>query len=133
MAKLDPLENAKVVDPRNKVHVAPSESPSASAEGGSALSGNGDGDEGAVSASETPSAGAPRISEKGSARAAKRAAEVAVLAPAPRQYKVLKDKVISRNGSITTLRSGSTISELGYGGAEGVQRLVDAGVDLEEI
>lgn len=59
-----------------------------------------------------------------------------IVATAPvvqrRRYRVLKDVTFSFFGQITSFRMGDVIEEAGYG-AEGITRLLDSGVPLEEV
>lgn len=50
-----------------------------------------------------------------------------------RRFRVLKSKSFSWYGSMTGVSAGDIIDEAGYGGPDGIARLKDAGVELEEV
>lgn len=53
-------------------------------------------------------------------------------APKPRRYVVKATKVFSLYGAVTTLNAGEVIEEAGYG-KDGIDRIVSAGVVLDEV
>jgi hypothetical protein len=49
------------------------------------------------------------------------------------RFRVTKGKNISWQGSITHLPTGSVVDFSGYGGAPGIARLIEQGIELEPI
>lgn len=53
--------------------------------------------------------------------------------PPPVRYRVVEQRRISFLGAVTKLKVGAEISEDGYGGKPGIQKLIDQGVKLEPM
>lgn len=53
-------------------------------------------------------------------------------APRARLFRVMRDAVVSCGGHVTTMRRGKVVDPAKYG-AEGMRRLLEAGVDLEPL
>lgn len=73
----------------------------------------------------------PEVSE--SAASVPVIAEQAPKSPPTKTYRVVKDRLCSWRGHLTTMKAGSIVDERFYGGADGVQLLRNAGVELELI
>lgn len=54
-------------------------------------------------------------------------------AKAPPKFRVLANCTFSRNGHVTKLKAGSVISAQHYGGMPGIKKLMDGGLQLEEL
>ena len=57
----------------------------------------------------------------------------AVAATLSKTYKVKATKMVSWRGHLTTIREGTIIRDHNYDGPEGIARLRDSGVELEEL
>lgn len=48
-------------------------------------------------------------------------------------YRVLKTKIVSIRGAVTTLAEGKVLDPRYYGGPRGIEQLLESGVELEVI
>lgn len=116
-SKYDPLEDAKVVHKEEKKpgwFGKKKDEPEGSVD-----------QEAAPAAQPAPAAPeAPKAEEKPA---------VAPEVSPSKKYRVLKDKVFSYRGNVTTLKAGVVVDERGYGGPGSIDKLKDAGVELEEV
>jgi hypothetical protein len=143
MTKFDPLEENKVVatDKRSK-----KETKAASVKAKAAQEAKAAADEkaaAALAASVPDSPVAPTLdvaesppedpaealeAKEKEEKPSKAAAKIAIS-----KWRVMKDIKINSRGYLTTLPKGKVLSSTGYGGPKGIQKLINAGVELEQI